>query len=82
MLLNKEVNTCKTLSPLKSEMAQATLKEEKQGMEYSKFYCFLAFGSAWSFGFSSAHQGPMTPDFEGFSIPDFIHYILCSYLNS
>ena len=25
---------------------------------------------------------PMTSDFEGFSIPDFIHYIYISYLNS
>ena len=26
-------------------------------------------------GFSSGPQRPMTSDFEGFSIPDFIHYI-------
>ena len=26
-------------------------------------------------GFSSLPQRPMTPDFEGFSIPDCIHYI-------
>ena len=26
-------------------------------------------------GFSSRPQRPMTSDFEGFSIPDFIHYI-------
>ena len=32
-------------------------------------------GSAWSFAFSSSPQRPMTSDFEGFSIPDFIHYI-------
>ena len=32
--------------------------------------------------FSSTPQRPMTSDFEGFSIPDFIHYILFSYLNS
>ena len=32
-------------------------------------------GSAWSFVFSSSPQRPMTSDFEGFSIPDFIHYI-------
>ena len=31
--------------------------------------------SAWSFVFSSPPQRPMTSDFEGFSIPDFIHYI-------
>ena len=40
------------------------------------FYKCLTFvGSAWSFGFSSRPQWPMTSDFEGFSIPDFIHYI-------
>ena len=32
-------------------------------------------GSAWSFGFSSPLHRPMTSDFEGFPIPDFIHYI-------
>ena len=33
--------------------------------------------------FSSSPQRPMTSDFEGFSNPDFIHYILfCPYLNS
>ena len=32
--------------------------------------------------FSSPPQRPMTSDFEGFSIPDFIHYIYFSYLNS
>ena len=31
-------------------------------------------GSAWSFVFSSLPQWPMTSNFEGFSIPDFIHY--------
>ena len=32
--------------------------------------------SAWSFSFFSyPPQRPMTSDFEGFSIPDFIHYI-------
>ena len=39
---------------------------------------FLAFdfvGSAWSFVFFIQPQRPMTSDFEGFSIPDFIHYI-------
>ena len=39
---------------------------------------FLAFdfvGSAWSFGFFIPPQRSMTSDFEGFSIPDFIHYI-------
>ena len=32
--------------------------------------------------FSSPLQRPMTSDFEGFSIPDFIHYICFFYLNS
>ena len=32
-------------------------------------------GSAWSFVFSSPPQRPMTSDFKGFSIPEFIHYI-------
>ena len=32
--------------------------------------------------FSSPPQRPMTSDFEDFSIPDFIHYIYLSYLNS
>ena len=32
-------------------------------------------GFAWSFVFSSPPQCPMTLDFEGFSIPDFTHYI-------
>ena len=32
--------------------------------------------------FSSPPQWPMTSDFERFSIPDFIHYIYFSYLNS
>ena len=32
-------------------------------------------GSTWSFVFSSLPQLPMTSDFEGFSIPGFIHYI-------
>ena len=39
---------------------------------------FLAFdfvGYAWSFNFSSPPQRPMTSDFEGFSIPDFIRHI-------
>ena len=31
--------------------------------------------SAWSFGFSFPPQRPMSSDFEGFSTPDFIHYI-------
>ena len=36
----------------------------------------LFVGSAWSFVFfPSPPQLPMTSDFEGFSIPDFIHYI-------
>ena len=36
----------------------------------------LAFvGSSWSFVFSSPPERPMTSDFEGFSIPTFIHYI-------
>ena len=46
------------------------------------FYIFFIFfsvrlfvGSAWSFGFSSPPQRPMTSDCEGFSIPDVIHYI-------
>ena len=45
------------------------------------FVSFLTFfGSAWSFFFSSPPQRPMTSDFEGFSIPDFIHYIYFSIL--
>ena len=36
---------------------------------------FFDFCSAWSFVFSSPPQPPMTSDFEGFSIPDLIHYI-------
>ena len=33
---------------------------------------------AWSFVLFTPHpQRPMTSDFEGFSIPDFIHYIFC-----
>ena len=32
-------------------------------------------GSESSFVFSAPPQRPMTSDFEGFSIPDFIHYI-------
>ena len=40
------------------------------------FFKRLTFvGSAWSFFFSSPPQRPMSSDFEGFSIPDFIHYI-------
>ena len=38
-----------------------------------KFDFFVS--SAWSFVFSSPPQRPMTSDYEGFSIPDFIHYI-------
>ena len=37
--------------------------------------------SAWSFVFSSPPQQPMTSDFEGFSIPDFIHNIYIPILN-
>ena len=53
--------------------------------DFYVFYLFsvrLAFvGSAWSFGFfSSPPQRPMTFDFEGFSIPDFIHYICVLFL--
>ena len=33
-------------------------------------------GSVWSFVFSSPPQRPMTSDFEGFSIPGLIHYII------
>ena len=32
--------------------------------------------------FSSLPQQPMSSDFKGFSIPDFIHYIYFSYPNS
>ena len=40
------------------------------------FYCSTFVGSAWSFVFfSSPPQRSMTSDFEGFSIPDFIHYL-------
>ena len=47
---------------------------------YFLFFLFffivrLFVGSAWSFGFSSPPQRPMTSDIEGSSIPDFIHYI-------
>ena len=38
------------------------------------FYRSTFVGLAWSFGFFIPPQRPMT-DFEGFSIPDFIHYI-------
>ena len=46
---------------------------------FINFYYFLRstfVGSAWSFVFSSPPQRPMTSDLEGFSIPDFIHYII------
>ena len=48
--------------------------------KFDIFYLFVwrstFVGSAWSFGFfSSPLQRPMTSDFEGFSIPDCIHYI-------
>ena len=48
---------------------------------------FCRFCMVILFFFSSPPQWPMTSDFEGFSIPDFIHYIyfalhLFSYLNS
>ena len=39
------------------------------------FYRSTFVGSAWPFVFSSPPQRPMTSDFKGFSIPDFIHYI-------
>ena len=46
------------------------------------FYFFSIFFSIWLLSvlrghsvFSSPPQRPMTSDFEGFSIPDFIHYI-------
>ena len=49
-------------------------------------YFFLFFSvrlmsvSAWSFNFLSLLQRPMTSDFEGFSFPDFIHYIYFPFL--
>ena len=45
------------------------------------FLFVLAFDFCHSF-FSSPPQRPMTSDFEGFTIPDCIHYIYFSYLNS
>ena len=48
--------------------------------------CFLVFffltyvGSAWSFVFFIPATTPMISDFEGFSIPDFIHNIYFSIL--
>ena len=40
------------------------------------FFMLLTFvRSVWSFVFSPLPQRPMTSDFEGFSIPDFIHHI-------
>ena len=35
----------------------------------------LFVGSTWSFVFFIPQKRPMTSNFEGFSIPDFIHYI-------
>ena len=54
-----------------------------------EFNCVLySFFSVWLLSvlrghsvFSSPPQRPMTSNFEGFSIPDFIHCILFSYLN-
>ena len=53
--------------------------------KYSYFLAFdiLSVVRGHSF-FLSSPQRPMISDFEGFSIPDFIHYILmleCSVLN-
>ena len=46
----------------------------KQGQ--SSNFVFLVF-DFWHSFFSSPPQRPMTSDFEGFPIPDFIHYIYC-----
>ena len=40
-----------------------------------KVLAFDFVGSAGSFGVSFPPQRPMTSDFEGFSVPDCIHYI-------
>ena len=48
-------------------------------------FCFsvrLFVGSAWSFVFSSPPQQPNNSNFEGFSIPDFIHDIYFPIFNS
>ena len=66
---------------------QKTLQNDDQPMKKQKtFFIFfdrstLSVLRGHSF-FSSPPQRPMTSDFEGFSIPDFIHYILFTYLNS
>ena len=40
------------------------------------FFCFVFYRLTFNGSFfSSPPQQPMTFDFEGFSIPDFIHYI-------
>ena len=49
-------------------------------VEHTLFFCFLAFDFLSVLRghsvVSSPPQWPMTSDFEGFFIPDFIHYIL------
>ena len=52
-----------------------TLSINKTNLKIGHFFVWTFVGSVWSFGFSSPSQRPMTSDFEGFSIPDFIHYI-------
>ena len=47
---------------------------------FSFYFCLLSFLRGHSV-FPSLPQRPMTSDFEGFSIPDIIHYIFF-YLNS
>ena len=50
--------------------------EEKKWLRDLFCFAFLAFDfSRFSVFFSSPPQRPMTSDFEGFSIPDYIHYI-------
>jgi len=57
-------------------------KERRQFLEKEDFFIYFFLAFDFCRFFSTPPQRPMTSDFEGFSIPDFIHNIYFSYLNS
>ena len=66
-------NLCLKKKQLVNLSVSLTTFSTMEAQRTDNFSTFV--GSAWSFAFSSSPQRPMTSDFEGFSIPDFIHYI-------
>ena len=80
-------NTLILCIPNFTYMQNDFLRQNRYQNELNSFcFCFLAFDFLSVLRghsiFSSLPQRPMTFDFEGFSIPDFIHYIYFSCLNS